>query len=588
MAAGLVWTCRGFPGILAAVGSMLGYWCFWGKAGLQGLVWIGAALMGTLLLADRPIRREVPLLIPSLGMLCVSATGLGFQLLAGDTTTVWMHLLRVALGGAAPWLFWWVGQKHTAVAQWLTWGCFALGLAQIAPVPWLGLGFVVVGAVSVGGAFPCAAMVGLALDMAGITPLPMTAVAVLSYMVRFLPHSPRTLRLLAPGITGMIMMHLWGMWNGNILPGLFVGGLLGNFLPGPGQQIYHRGETGAAQVQLELAAGVLSQTRLLLQDAPESAIDTDALVRRAAENACAGCAMGRNCRDARRIAMLPGVLLQKPLLSPEELPIRCRKPGRFLAELHRSQEKLRAIQADRERQREYREAVDQQYWFLSKFLQGVSDRLSRRTDLARRRYTPKVRVYGNCGPDINGDRCMHFSGMQDKYYIIVCDGMGTGAGAVQEGKTAINLLQKMITAGFPAEYALGSLNSLCALRQRAGAVTVDLAEISLDTGKIAIYKWGAPPSYLIGRSAVEKLGTTSFPPGISVTEHRETVCRCNLRPDQMLLLASDGISQERIQEVMAQPQTAEALGYTLLEKVRCGGEDDATLVVIQLLSVNEM
>ena len=585
LAAGLVWTCRGFPGILAAFGSALGYWRFWGRAGLQGLIWVSAALVGTLLLADRPIRREIPLLIPSLGMLSVSAAGLGFQLLVGDTTSVWLYLLRVAMGGAAPWLFSRAEQKNNSVAGWLTWGCFALGLAQIAPVAWLGLGFVAVGAASAGGAFPCAAIVGLALDVAGITPIPMTAVAVLSYLVRFLPRPSRGLRIMAPGIMGIVMMNVWGLWDVNILPGLFIGGLVGYFLPGPAQQIHRRGETGAAQVQLELAAGVLTQTRLLLQDVPESAIDTDALVKRAAENACAGCAMRNNCRDVRRIATLPGVLLQKPLLSPEELPIRCRRTGRFLAELHRSQEQMRSILADRERQREYREAVNQQYRFLSKYLQDLSDRLSRRAEPARQRYSPSVRVYGNCAEQANGDRCVHFSGVGDKYYIILCDGMGTGPGAVQEGKTAVNLLQKMISAGFPAEFALESLNSLCALRRRAGAVTVDLAEISLDTGKAAVYKWGAPPSFLLGRGGAQILGSQSFPPGISVTDYQAVTSRCNLRTDQMLLLASDGLSQEQIQESISHNQNWEDLGYRLLENARRIGEDDATLVTIRLLPV---
>lgn len=583
LASGLVWASRGFPGILAAVGSAFGYWFFWGKAGIQGLYWTGAALVGMLLLADRPIRRELPMLIPALGMLATSATGLGFQLWAGDTTTVWLYLLRVALGGAAPWLFWCARQKGASVARWLAWGCFCLGLAQIAPLPWLGLGFVVLGVMTAGGAFPCAAVVGLALDIAGITRVPMSAVAVLGYLVRFLPRPPLLLRVLAPGLMAVILMRLWGVWDIHILPGLFLGSLAGQFVPAPGQQMHRRGETGAAQVQLELAAGVLTQTRLLLRDAPEAAIDTDALVKRAAESACAGCALRRNCRDARRLAMLPGVLLQKPLLGPEELPIRCRKPGRFLAELHRSQEKLRSIQADRERQREYREAVDQQYGFLSSYLQGLSDRLSRRGQTLQLRYSPKVRIYGNCSADTNGDRCVHFSGVRGKYYVALCDGMGTGTGAVQEGKTAVALLQKMLTVGFPAEHALGSLNSLCALRERAGAVTVDLAEISLDTGKVTIHKWGAAPSYLVSRGGTEKLGGTSLPPGLRAADYREDICRCSLRPEQVLLMVSDGLSQEQLLDCSLQTLSAEGLGCTLLDGIRQQGEDDATLVVIQLL-----
>ena len=103
-------------------------------------------------------------------------------------------------------------------------------------------------------------------------------------------------------------------------------------------------------------------------------------------------------------------------------------------------------------------------------------------------------------------------------FAILCDGMGTGMGAVQEGRTAVSMLRRLLTAGYPAEHALQSLNSLCALRERAGAVTVDLLELELDTGKASLYKWGAAPSYLVRRSGTEKLGSATPPPGLSVTD----------------------------------------------------------------------
>lgn len=583
LGAGLVWVCKGANGVLSALGSTLGYWLFWNRAGIQGLLWTVIALAGTLLLADRPIRRELSLLVPSLSMLTVSATGLAFQVLAGDTTAVWMYLLRVALGGAAPWLFWRAQQKDATVARWLAWGCLGLGLAQIAPVSWLGLGFVAVGAMTAAGAFPCAAVMGLALDIAAITPIPMTAVAVLGYFIRFLPRPPRLLCILWPGLVSIGIMRVLGSWDMNILPGLFLGAAAGHFLPVPVRQTYRRGETGGAQVQLELAAGVLTQTRQLLEDVPQTVIDTGSLVKRAAVSACSGCAMRRNCRDARRMAQLPGALLEKPLISPEELPVRCRKTGRVLTELHRSQEQLRAIQADRQRQQEYREAVQQQYRFLSAYLQDLSDRICQRGQTLQLQYEPKVLIYGNCSYSANGDRCSHFSGIRGNYYIILCDGMGTGAGAVQEGKQAVQMLRSMLTIGFPAEHVLQSLNSLCALRERAGAVTVDLAEIALETGKVTIYKWGAAPSYLLGHNQTQKLGTSSLPPGIGVTGKRESVCRCTLHKDQLLLLTSDGISQEQVLGCSRRTATPETLGRLVLESARENGEDDATLVTIQLL-----
>jgi len=581
---GLVWACRGLDAVLAAAGGCLGYWVFWGQAGQQGLWYTGLALVGVLLLGDRRISRELPLLIPSIGMLTVSAVGLGYQILAGDTTSVLLHLLRVALGGAAPWLFWTARQRRDPVAEWLSWGLVTLALAQIAPVSWLGLGFVAAGVMSVWGAFPCAAVTGLALDIAHVTAVPMTAVTVLAWLVRFFPRLPRYARCVAPAVMGLALLRFCGRWDGAVLPGLLLGGCLGGFAWTPEKQTGRRGETGVAQVRLEVAASVLTGIRQLLEEVPDTPVDVDGLLCRAAENACAGCSARGGCRDVRRIAQLPGSLLYKPLLSTEELPVRCKKSGRFLNQLHHSQEQLRAIRADRERQREYRAAVAQQYRFLSGYLHSLSDTLARRESCVRPAFDAAVSIYGNRSRDTNADRCGYFYGTGGKYYIILCDGMGTGMGAVREGKTALDLLRKMLTCGFPAEHALQSLNSLCALGERAGAVTVDLAEISLDSGKTTVYKWGAAASYLVSAGGTEKLGCPGVPPGLSASQGQQVSCRLRLGREQILLLTSDGLVEEEVLAICRQRRwrTAEELARELLERAQQGDQDDATVVTVQL------
>lgn len=580
---GLVWACRGWRAVLVAAGGILGYGVFWGSACLQGIFWTGLALLGVLLLGDRRISRELPLLIPAFGMLMVSAVGLGFQLLAGDTTSVPLYLIRVALGGAAPWLFSGWLRKREPVLEWLCWGLFALGLAQIAPVRWLGLGFVAAGIAAVRGTFPCAAVVGLALDMARITPVPMTAVTALSFFFRFLPRYPAWAGRLAPGCVGLLLMYICGRWDLLVLPGLFLGGIAAGFFTRNQKTVLRRGDTGVAQVRLEMAAGVLTQTRQLLMEETERFVDVDGLTQRAVGEACAGCSARERCRDTRRMCQLTGELLGKPLLTVEELPFRCKKAGRILAQLRRAQEQLRAIQADRQMQREYRQAVAQQYDFLGDFLCTLSDHLADRGSSPEPVYDPAVFVYGNRAVGDNGDRCMEFPGVQNQYYIVLCDGMGTGMGAVQEGKTAGNLLRRMLACGFPAEYALRSLNSLCALRDRAGAVTVDLAQVHLDTGKVTLYKWGAAASYLVGGGVTEKLGVSSAPPGLSVADTREVSCSFNLKKGQILLLVSDGLEETAVlEQCRAQkPRSPAALAEALLKKA--SQEDDATVVTIQLI-----
>ena len=583
LAMGMVCACTGWSGVLVALGGCSGYLLFWGSAGYQGVLWCVAGLAATLVPGPR-LGGHMRLLLPALAGLIVSAAGVVFQTWMGDTTPVPVYLVRVVLGAASTALLVRVTRERNPILDWLACGVAVLALAQIAPIPQFSLGFLAAGIFAAAGAFPAAAFSGLALDLAQITPVPMTAVLCGSFLVRFLSRCPRWVRCIAPAAVCGLVMGLCNRWDMTPMPGLLIGGTVGTFLPVPGKVAHRRGETGAAQVRLEMAASVFSQTEQVLLEAPAIPVDEEALMERAAERACGSCPCRKGCKDARRIGQLPALILHKPLLSAEELPIVCKKSGRFLAELHRSQEQLRSIRADRERQREYRAAVVQQYQFLASYLQELSDQLSRRADSVTALYTPEVRVYGNRPEPDNGDRCLMFSGVMCRYYVVLCDGMGTGLGAVQEARTAGTMLRRLLIAGYPAEYALRSLNSLCALRDRAGAVTVDLTEIQLDTGKAVIYKWGAAPSYLVTKLGAEKIGTAGPPPGLSVTDYRETTERLSLRRGETLVLVSDGIGEEEAMRCCMKHagQLPGELATALMACTQQSGEDDATVVRVRL------
>ena len=580
----LTCACSGWSAVLVAGGGALGYLCFWGQAGQQAVVWLAAGVLISLLLADRRICRNAPLLLPATAGLVVAVCGVVFQGLGREHSAIVLYLLRVGLAVACTRLFTLVLQSRNPILDWITCGFTVLALAQIIPAPYLGLGYFAAGIISCAAAFPAAVISGLALDLAQVTPVPMTAVMALGYLVRFLPQSNPWLCRLAPGAVYIALSSLIGHWDLQPLPGLLLGAVIGSLLPLPGKVAHRRGETGVAQVRLEMAAGVLTQTQLLLLEATDPPVDESALVSRAAERACGSCPYRKSCKDTRRIAQLPGPVLHKNLLSAEELPIICRKSGRFLAELHRSQEQLRSIRRDRERQREYREALIQQYQFLSQFLRDLSDQLARKTGSAEAIYEPQVFLYGNRPEEENGDRCLRFMGTGCNYYVLLCDGMGTGLGAVQEGRTAGTILRRLLTAGYPAEYALRSVNSLCALRDRAGAVTIDLAQLRLDSGKTVLYKWGAPASYLVSPLGAEKIGSAGPPPGLSVTDCREQYDRFTLRREQSLIMVSDGITEADALRCCLEGREEEPgeLASRLLSCCRQEG-DDATVVLIRLV-----
>ncbi len=342
-----------------------------------------------------------------------------------------------------------------------------------------------------------------------------------------------------------------------------------------------RGAQGETQLRLELSGRMLGQIRSLLMETEDAPIDEEALLVRTRERACGGCPNRRACRMPGAI---PRELLRRPMTENTSLPFACRKPGRMVLEIRRTQEQYRLLRADRTRRREYRAAVSQQYLFLSEYLLEQAARLPRQGRRGPIRFTPEVGTAARSREVTNGDRFRHFSGPGGTYFLLLCDGMGTGFGAAEEGNTALTLLEGMLTAGFPPEYALESLNSLLVLRGRAGAVTVDLAEVHLDTGAAVLRKWGAAPSLLIRSGKAEKIGTAGPPPGIRGADAGQSVERLSLSRGEILVLRSDGVDGEEVRRraLTGKAGPAGAMAARLLEAGAAGASDDATVAVLRL------
>lgn len=579
--------CAGFTGVeavLLALGGGLGYWLFWGNAGRTGLLWTAVGLFISLLLGGQRFTRHMPLLLPMLAGVTVAVTGLALQISGSTVEAIGMYLLQIGLAVGAARVFFVARERRNPVTDWLAVSLAVLALAQIAPFPWLGLGFIAAGILGTRGPLPAAALAGLALDLSQVTPAPMTAVLCLAFLIRLVPRMPKWIVYPAPAVMYLVAAPLCGVYDfGPLLP-LALGGALGSFLPPQTPISHRRGETGLAQVRLELAAGALGQTEQILSEITEYPIDEGALIVKAAERACSCCPCRKNCPDMAMAEKLPTSLLHRPLVTVEDLHFSCRKRGRLLLELRRGQDQYRTIRADRDRQKEYRWAVIQQYQFLCEYLQDLADRLPRRGETFRQRYQPEVSVCSAGLEAANGDRCLWFAGAGCQYYVLLCDGMGTGMEAEEEGRTAASLLKRLLTAGYPAEYALRSLNSLCTLRGSGGAVTVDLAQLDLRKGKATIYKWGAAPSWVLRTAGAEKIGTVGAPPGLSVTDTRETVDRLSLRRGETLVLLSDGVDGEAAMRRASELTllTPGEMASKVLQYGKGNGSDDATAAVIRL------
>lgn len=575
IALGLLCALTGAPAALVCLGAMAGYPVFWGAAGNQGIVWTAAGGLLVAMLARKEEVRELPLMLPVIAAFFTAVTGLAFQVLVGERTPPAVFLIRMVVALFTGMLFVQARACRDAITDWLVEGVAVLALARVAPVPWLNLGCVAAGMAAVGGAFPAAALAGVGLDLAGVTPAPMTAVMCLAYFLRLVPFPQRWQRYAVPGAACAVVMVVYGIWDVTPLPGLFLGGALGALLPVRPELVHRRGETGLAQVRLELGAEVMTTVQSLLMELRPTPIDQEALLEKAKHRACDSCSARNKCEAKEQLTV---AVLEHPLDAD------CRKAGRLIPELRRAQDQLRNLKADRERRGEYQAALIQQYRFLGDYLRSLADRLPRRGEAAEIAFRVEVSARSRGKERANGDKCLAFPGPGRRYFVLLCDGMGTGLGAAQAAQTASELMKKMLLAGFPADHAIKSLNSLLVLRGSAGEVTLDLTELRLDSGIATIYKWGAAPSWVLTRRGAEKIGTATPPPGLRIMQARETVEKLSLRRGETLILLSDGVDgEDALRQFDLTPDAPPGeLAAKILEKGCRSGEDDATVAVVRL------
>lgn len=535
--------------------------------------------MLALLVGKKEEAKEQPLMIPIITAFLIAVTGAVFHFILREPISPSLYLLRTLLGFGSGVLFTQSVRQKDAVTTWLIGGISVLTLCRIAPVPWLRLGYVAAGIIGIRSTFPAAVVAGLGLDLAQVTQIPMTAVLSTAGLIRMIPFDKRWQHYASAGFSCIAVMFGCGTWDLTPLPGLLLGGAIASVLPPQPSAVPRRGETGAAQVKLEISAAVMEHTGQLLRDVHLPPIDQEAIFQKALDRSCTGCSARKSCTQR---SLLTSGLLANPSQAT------CRKPGRLQSELHRARDQLRYLQRDRQRLGEYRQAMDQQYRFLELYLRSLSDHLPRSSRGIRPAFRVEAAARSRGKERANGDRCLAFPGPECRFYLLLCDGMGTGLDAAREGSATAGLLRQLLGAGFPPEHALQSINSLLVLRGSPGAATIDLAEVHLDTGITLIYKWGAAPSWVLHRSGAKKIGTASPPPGIDLKGTRETVEKLSLCRGEALILLSDGVDGEDVLHRLSVTPDAPPgeLAADILEKGCDRAEDDVTAAVLRLRPVN--
>lgn len=144
------------------------------------------------------------------------------------------------------------------------------------------------------------------------------------------------------------------------------------------------------------------------------------------------------------------------------------------------------------------------------------------------------------GSQISGDS-FAYAGRADRYYTVLCDGLGSGEEAYNESNAAVELLSKFLYTDLTEEQILKTLNTVLMLKLGDERyVTFDFNIIDYGSRQIRLYKAGAAPTYIISGNNVEKISAKSLPMGI-LDNFDYSSFKKKVDMGDIIIMVSDGI-----------------------------------------------
>ena len=580
----------GLRTLSAALGAIAGYAVFWGTdaaamLALSALLFSASAVFqGT----ELPGRRWF---YPVLSA-CVCALLGSISLFSGGSVSLW--LIQVILAGLGAWLSRSALLSNRSAGAVLT-AAMAAGLNSLFPQIPLGLGCAV--AICVAGEdAAAAALLGLAIDLsAGAAPVVTAALMAPTLLCQALPRRDRLLTaatyLLLTNLTLLLFGQATLAGALCITAGAAAGCLCRKSAAGSLRLSAQNRESAAV---LNNAAEVLELLcrRLPKTVTPASASEAESVYDGAAERVCRCCARFHRCWEhhaGETYRALTGAarrMIEKGVVEaadfPSEFRENCCHVEGFATAVNQELEGMLYRRRYRMELSESRQAVAEELESLAAYLRSAATRRPKGTEVS---FRPVVGLcsMGRNGARVNGDRGACFAGPVLDYFVLLCDGMGTGEEASLCSAETVRLLERLLRSGLAPEQALRILNSMELLSGDEAFTTVDLLHIHLQNGRAELYKWGSAASYWRGGEKVKKIGTDTTPPGAGVGgEHAPECYELSLKRGEMLVLATDGADGEETEAAIAafRGQSPQELAALLISGQPA--QDDMTAVVISL------
>ena len=128
-----------------------------------------------------------------------------------------------------------------------------------------------------------------------------------------------------------------------------------------------------------------------------------------------------------------------------------------------------------------------------------------------------------------------------KSLLAISDGMGSGKEALKASKTAITMLEKLLSSGFEKDTSLRLINStLSAISKEDMYATLDIAVLDLYAGNLEFIKNGACPTFVKNKRNVQILKSIALPSGI-IDDIDLVVYDRDLQDGDIIVMCTDGI-----------------------------------------------
>lgn len=292
----------------------------------------------------------------------------------------------------------------------------------------------------------------------------------------------------------------------------------------------------------------------------ENPLPLAALVDAVVEKVCKYCPSRRRCweKDLQRtynallrvLAELDGGDNSKEVRSPEFFQKICKKKAEFLQTVSLFY-KMETYQHNCNRKMEGgRTLVTMQLTGLSQIMLELSREVREGVPDAQKRLRNQyfhveigVAQASKANADVCGDYYSYLELRDGKQAFILSDGMGNGSRAQQESRSAVQLVEQLLLAGFRKDAVVRTVNTILQLRsQEESFATLDLLLVDAENGEAEFLKIGAAPSYLRLQNRVREIKTPSVPLGIlDDVELKPVVVR--LENDALIVMVTDGIHE---------------------------------------------